>query len=127
MADPIVDPIEAVETTPASAPASKPTVKWQVTTRGDVFQKPIVSVKPVEVAGVTKYVVNEMYWSTVRPAEDAAFVCLQHVTLVKGDKTQTSVNVVSFARASAQMSQADKIAAIKENPEVAMALATLLR
>lgn len=105
--------------------------KWNVLTRGEVFQKPILSVKPVEVNGTTKYVINEMYWSTVKPAEDAAFVCLQHVTLERGEgdkkETQTSVNVVSYARQSATLSVNDKISVIKENPEVAMALATLLR
>jgi len=105
--------------------------KWNVLTRGEVFQKPILSVKPVEVNGVPKYVINEMYWSTVRPAEDVAFVCLQHVTLERGEgdkkETQTTVNVVSYARQSAQMSVQDKIKTITENPDVAMALATLLK
>lgn len=105
--------------------------KWNVTTRGDVFQKPIISVKSVEVNGVTKHVINEMYWSTVKPAEDVAFVCLQHVTLERGEgatkETQTTVNVVSYAKASAQMSINDKIATITANPDVAMALATLLK
>ncbi len=111
--------------------ANQAPIKWTVATRGEVFQKPIVSFKAVEVNGVTKYVINEMYWSTVKPAEDAAFVCLQHVTLERGEgdkkETQTSVNVISYAKAAATMTMAEKIAAVTSNPDVAMALATLLR
>lgn len=105
--------------------------KWNVISRGEVFQKPIISVKSVEVQGVTKYVINEMYWSNIKPAEDVAFVCLQHVTLERGEgdkkETQTNVNVVSYAKAAATMTTAEKIATITANPDVAMALATLLK
>jgi hypothetical protein len=105
--------------------------KWTVTTRGEVFQKPITSVRKVEANGVSKWVINEMYWSNVSPTEDVAFVCLQHVTLEKGEgdkkETQTAVNVVSYAKGSAAMTTEAKIQAITANPDVAMALATLLR
>ena len=104
---------------------------WTVISRGEVFQKPVLSVKAVEVNGVTKYVINEMYWSTIKPADDVAFVCLQHAHLSRGEgdkkEEQTVVNVVSYAKASAAMSLQDKIATITANPDVAMALATLLK
>lgn len=118
-------PVATTET--PVAPTATNSGKWNVTTRGEVFQKPIVSVKAVEVQGVTKFVINEMYWSNVRPAEDVAFVCLQHVTLEKNGTTQTNVNVVSYAKAAATMTTAEKIATITANPDVAMALATLLK
>ncbi len=110
-------------------------IKWNVSTKGEVFQKPIVSTKSVDVAGVTKYVINEMYWSKVQPSDDVQFVCLQHVTLERtiGEgkdaklETQQSVNVVGYAKAAAAMSMQDKITTITANPDVAMALATLLR
>ena len=105
--------------------------KWTVKTKGEVFQKPIISTKAVEVAGITKFVINEMYWSKVQPSDDVAFVCLQHVTLERGEgdnlETQQNVNVVGYAKSSAAMSMQDKIATITANPDVAMALATLLR
>ena len=105
--------------------------KWTVKIKGEVFQKPIISIKPVEVAGIPKWVINEMYWSQVKPSEDVAFVCLQHVTLERGEgdtlETQQTVNVVGYAKNSAAMSMQDKIATITANPDVAMALATLLR
>ena len=110
--------------------------KWEVKTKGEVFQKPIISTKAVEVAGVPKYVINEMYWSKVQPSDDAAFVCLQHVTLERdivdaegktSQEVQQTVNVVGYAKQSAAMSIQDKIATITANPDVAMALATLLR
>ena len=105
--------------------------KWNIQTKGEVFQKPIVSVKKVEVSGEPKYVINEMYWSKVQPSEDMTFVCLQHVTLERDNngttETQQNVNVVGYAKQSAAMSIQDKIATITANPDVAMALATLLR
>lgn len=116
---------------PAQTAPAKSNSNWTVLSRGEVFQKPILSVKAVEVNGVTKYIINEMYWSTIKPADDVAFVCLQHANLSRGagDKKeeQTVVNVVAYAKGSAAMSLQDKIATITANPEVALALATLLR
>ena len=101
--------------------------KWNTISRGEVFQKPIISVKEVVVAGVTKFVINELYWSKVRPSSEAAFVNLQHVEIENGQERQTVVNVISYSDRPVAMSLEDKIAVVRDNPDVAMALATLLR
>jgi hypothetical protein len=110
-----------------TATTANTTSKWNTISRGEVFQKPIISVKEVVVNGVTKYVINELYWARIRPAADAAFINLQHVEIESGTERQTVVNVVSYSERPAAMSLEDKIAVVRDNPDVAMALATLLR
>jgi hypothetical protein len=73
-------------------------------------------------AGKQMFVINGKYWSKTEPAKTDTHVCLEDVEV--GENTYT--NVVGFSQDS-RMSINDKISLLKSNPEIANAIATLLR
>jgi hypothetical protein len=125
----------AADTVSTTTSTAKPYISkggWELVSRGDLRQIPIQSVRAVTTGKddnkVTKYIINELYWGNKAPGEDDGFVVVQSVSLERGKEKQTNVNVVSYAKSSAKMTNEAKIQTIIGNdPAFAMALATLLK
>ena len=74
---------------------------WEVKSRGELKQFPIISVKKVKVDTTEKWVINEKFWSTNAPEESSRFITVQEVTISNGEETRNEMNVISFAAAEA--------------------------
>lgn len=73
-------------------------------------------------AGKQMFIINGKYWSKTEPTNSDTHVCLENVEVDGNNYT----NVVGFSQDS-RMSITDKIGLLKANPEIAQAIATLLR
>lgn len=82
---------------------------------------PVIPTKGTN-AGRQMYIINAKHWSRTEPKPNDTHVMLEDVQV--GDKTYT--NVVGFST-DTRMSINDKIELLAANPEIAGAVATLLR
>lgn len=73
-------------------------------------------------AGKQMYLINGKHWSKQEPSANDTHICLEDVII--DDKPYT--NVVGFSNDN-RMAVNDKISLLKANPDIAMAIATLLR
>lgn len=74
---------------------------WEVKSRGELKQFPIISVKKVLVDTTEKWVINEKFWSKDGPDETARFITVQEVKISNGEETRNEMNVISFSAAEA--------------------------
>ena len=74
---------------------------WEVKSRGELVQFPIISVKKVTVDSTEKWVINEKFWSKDGPDEGSRFVTVQKVSITNGTETREEMNVISFSAAQA--------------------------
>ena len=89
---------------------------WEIKSRGELKQFPIISVKKVLVDTTEKWVINEKFWSKVGPEEGARFITVQEVTISNGEETRNEMNVISFAAAEAAKKDDDIMERINSAP-----------
>lgn len=100
--------------------------KWVVVEEGSVYTEPIQSVRPVMVGLTQKWVINGAHWSTVDPGK-ARFISLKKAVIQRGEEKRSVINLEGFLEVAPDMALGAKIAILRENPEIALALATLLK
>lgn len=89
---------------------------WEIKSRGELKQFPIISVKKVLVDSTEKWVINEKFWSKVGPEETARFVTVQQVTISNGEETRNEMNVISFNAAEAAKTDDELMERINSAP-----------
>ena len=100
--------------------------KWVVVEEGSVYTEPIQSIRPVMVGLTQKWVINGTHWSTIDPGK-ARFISLKKAVIQRGDEKRTATNVEGFLEQAPDMSLDKKIETLRDNPEIAQALAILLK
>ena len=100
--------------------------KWVVVEEGSVYTEPIQSVRPVMVGLTQKWVINCAHWSTTDPGK-ARYVSLKKAVIQRGEEKRSVINLEGFLEVAPDMALGAKIEVLRENPDIAMALATLLK
>ena len=77
-------------------------------------------------AGIPMYIINDEFWSRDEPKPTDTHVVLKEVAGEGVHEGKTFTNVTGFANDS-RMSVDSKIKLLSDNPEIANAIATLLR
>ena len=89
---------------------------WEVKSRGELIQFPIISVKKVLVDSTEKWVINEKFWSKSGPEEGSRFITVQKVTISNGEETRDEMNVISFNAAEAAKTENELVEKIISAP-----------
>ncbi len=93
-------------------------------------QELIQSVNPVTPktgsnAGKPMFIINGLYWARTQPTTNDTHLCLEEV-IDKLDPSKKYLNVIGYSQ-DIRMNLSSKIELLKANPEIAGAIATLLR